>query len=363
MIVKNESHIILETLKSVSKYADYWVICDTGSTDNTTELIQEFFDNKGINGELYSEKWVDFGFNRSRVFELALGKADYLWVIDADDVVVGDINLHQLDLDSYSIRYGLDFIYWRNQIFKGSEKWMYKGVLHEYPVCLSKHDASLGRIEGNYHVESRRLGARNLVDPVEKYLNDAAVLELALLKEEDSYLRTRYFFYLAQSYRDAGRPALAIQWYLKRIEAGGWVEEVWNSKYEIARAYQSLGNFEGAKKFYIEAFEYRPSRAESLYGLGKLCNESGEFYQAYVYLNHALFILRSDDVLFVAKDVYDYKVTFELSISAYWVGKYTQSIELCDKLLAMRVALPQNIYQQTMANRNFSLEKLKIAWQ
>ncbi len=360
MIVKNESHIILETLSSVRKYIDYWVICDTGSTDNTVDLIQTFFDDESVKGEIHSEKWVDFGFNRSRVFELAFGKADYLWVIDADDILIGEPNTGQLDLDSYSIRYGRDFTYWRNQIFKGSEKWIYKGVLHEYPVCLSKSDASTGRIEGDYHVDSRRLGARNLVDPIEKYLRDTEVLESALLAEEDSYLRTRYYFYLAQSYRDAGRHALAVQWYLKRIEAGGWVEEVWNSKYEVAKAYQTLGNVEFAKKFYLDAFEFRPSRAESLYALGKLCNESGEFFQAYVYLNHASSISRTGDVLFVAGDVYDYKIIFELSISAYWVEKYIQSIELCDRLLDMKAGLPENIYQQTLKNRNFSLEKLKL---
>ncbi len=360
MIVKNESHIILETLSSVKKYIDYWVICDTGSSDNTIDLVQEFFAGEGIKGEMHSEKWIDFGFNRSRVFELAMGKADYLWVIDADDVLVGEFDLTQLDLDSYAIRYGRDFTYWRNQIFKGTEKWMYKGVLHEFPVCLSRSDASMGRVEGNYHVDSRRLGARNLVDPVTKYLNDAAVLEQALLNEKDSDLRTRYYFYLAQSYRDAGRHALAIEWYRKRIEAGGWVEEVWNSKYEIARAYQRLGNSESAKKFYLEAFEYRPSRAESLYELGKICNEAGEFFQAYVYLNHAVSIPRTEDVLFVSSEVYDYLMTFELSISAYWVGKHLQSIELCDKLIKVSDILPDNIYQQTLKNRDFSLEKLKL---
>ena len=47
MIVKNESHIIIETLKNLCSYIDfsYWVISDTGSTDNTKELIIDFFKN------------------------------------------------------------------------------------------------------------------------------------------------------------------------------------------------------------------------------------------------------------------------------------------------------------------------------
>ena len=31
---KNEEHCIQQTLESVYKHIDYWVVCDTGSTDN-----------------------------------------------------------------------------------------------------------------------------------------------------------------------------------------------------------------------------------------------------------------------------------------------------------------------------------------
>jgi len=45
MIVKNEEHIIADTLKNLCSYInfDYWVISDTGSTDNTKKLICDFF--------------------------------------------------------------------------------------------------------------------------------------------------------------------------------------------------------------------------------------------------------------------------------------------------------------------------------
>ena len=45
MIVKNESHIIKKTLTNIVKYVrlDYWVICDTGSTDKTISIITDFF--------------------------------------------------------------------------------------------------------------------------------------------------------------------------------------------------------------------------------------------------------------------------------------------------------------------------------
>jgi len=41
MIVRNESHIIEKTLKNICDNIaiTYWVICDTGSTDNTKQII------------------------------------------------------------------------------------------------------------------------------------------------------------------------------------------------------------------------------------------------------------------------------------------------------------------------------------
>ena len=54
MIVKNESAIIEQTLSNLlSKIKiDYYVISDTGSTDNTKQIIKNFFDSKNILGEI-----------------------------------------------------------------------------------------------------------------------------------------------------------------------------------------------------------------------------------------------------------------------------------------------------------------------
>ena len=44
MIVKNEGKIIERLLTSVLPIVDTYCICDTGSTDNTKEIIKNFFD-------------------------------------------------------------------------------------------------------------------------------------------------------------------------------------------------------------------------------------------------------------------------------------------------------------------------------
>ena len=77
MIVKNESHIIKDTLiKLLQKVKfDYWVISDTGSTDETRKIITDFFKEVGIPGELYQDAWVDFAHNRNKALQHAFGKS------------------------------------------------------------------------------------------------------------------------------------------------------------------------------------------------------------------------------------------------------------------------------------------------
>jgi glycosyltransferase involved in cell wall biosynthesis len=119
MIVKNESHVIKDTLMNICQYFNfsYWVICDTGSTDGTKQVIHDFFGEKGINGELLEHEWRDFGYNRSLALASAYNKSDYLLVFDADDRIVGDFKLpSEMKADSYDIRIGRDFTYKRTLI-------------------------------------------------------------------------------------------------------------------------------------------------------------------------------------------------------------------------------------------------------
>lgn len=105
MIVKNEASIIIKSLESVKDYIDYWVICDMGSTDNTTQLIKEFFEKYNISGELYYTPWKDFGYNCTVALKLARGKSDYILLMDADmSLVVKDkLFKEKLVKDAYSI--------------------------------------------------------------------------------------------------------------------------------------------------------------------------------------------------------------------------------------------------------------------
>ncbi|MDQ0930911.1 hypothetical protein QFZ49_000818 [Streptomyces turgidiscabies] len=126
MIVKNESQVIERCLRSVRHLIDHWIICDTGSTDGTQDLIRRTLD--GIPGEFHEEPWIDFGSNRTSNIQLARGKADYLLTLDADHVMRQDAPLPRLTATSYMLRYDTPGT---QHLMRGDRAWRYEGVTHE----------------------------------------------------------------------------------------------------------------------------------------------------------------------------------------------------------------------------------------
>ena len=88
MIVKNESHIIHEVLESTLPVIDTYCIIDTGSSDNTIQIIYNFYKKAGVDGVVYERPWIDFATNRTEALHLCDGRMDYALMMDADDVFI-----------------------------------------------------------------------------------------------------------------------------------------------------------------------------------------------------------------------------------------------------------------------------------
>jgi glycosyltransferase involved in cell wall biosynthesis len=95
MIVKDEEHILAQTLANLIQYipiSDY-CISDTGSSDKTVEIIETFFAQHKIPGRVMHDTWVNFAHNRN--LNLAHARqhstSDYLFTFDADDAIIGSL--------------------------------------------------------------------------------------------------------------------------------------------------------------------------------------------------------------------------------------------------------------------------------
>jgi glycosyltransferase involved in cell wall biosynthesis len=353
MIVKNEAQVIARCLASVKPFIDTWVIVDTGSTDSTQALISLCM--QAIPGELHERPWRDFASNRNEAIEFARSKADYLLVMDADDVLVipPDFVMPPLTADSYKLRIeNAGTTYWRTQLFRSDSDFHYEGVLHE--ILLGGKTES--RLEGLTYLCSRE-GARS-TDP-KKFEKDAAVLETVLASEPPAHLRARYTFYLAQSWRDAHQPDKALAMYEKRAAMDdGFEEEAWHSLLEVAKLSARLGRGNAAViDAYLRAYERRPSRAESLCYLAVYLREHERIAAGYPFARIANETPRPDDILFIDDAVYAWRAKDECAVAAYWTGRFEESFALNAELLE-EGALPENEKERVQHNLDFCRERV-----
>jgi glycosyltransferase involved in cell wall biosynthesis len=315
MIVKNEAHCIEKSLISIRDYISYWIICDTGSTDNTEEIVRKTL--KDIPGEYHYHPWKNFSYNRNLALNLSKQKGNYSFILDADDYLIVEDSKIFFDLNkpAYLINiHHANTIYPRIQLVNNSISAKFIGAVHEY-LELSSQPILLDKCYINYTGN----GARSK-DP-NKYLNDAEILK-------QSYLETNFSrdaFYCAQSYRDAGKFDQAIEYYLLRANLKGWDDEVYQSFLNIGKIMEYKSeNFESIFNFYMRAINTKMDRIEGYYYLAKLCRLNTQYDLAYFYSKLGSSLKPKVGDLFLEVDCY-WKIIDELAIAAYWIGKIDEA--------------------------------------
>lgn len=349
MIVKNESLVIERCLSSIKDYIDCWAICDTGSTDETQEIIKNYL--KDIPGELIQDEWVDFSTNRNRALDIARKKADYILFIDADDIFIikNKFVFNNLTAKNYSILINhAELKHQRIQLISKDSDAHYEGVLHEAIWTTMPIEFLSG-------IEIKILGGGNRQQNPNKSYNDALVLQKEIDKDPTN---TRYMFYLAQTYSDAGEYQKAIYYYKQRVLMGGWIEEIYCSQYRIGLCAERLQQYDEAILNYLKAYNLRPTRNEALYRLAVLYRQFKKYHLSYLFAKKGLELPLTTDILFVEQNIYDYLLLFELSISQYWIGDYKGAIASC-KRLSKIPNVPKIILEQNEKNIQFSLDKVK----
>jgi hypothetical protein len=366
MIVKNESHVIKNTLENLCKYINfsYYVISDTGSTDNTIEIIKSFFDSINVKGEIYIDTWKDFGYNRSLSLKYAYKKTKYLMIFDADDTIHGEFTLPEImEHDSYYLNMGCGVKYKRVLIVNNHLTWAFIGVLHEFIICNDKKEPSNLHIEGNYHIESGKTGSRSN-DP-EKYNKDALILEKAYYEAEknNDHLKVRYSFYTAQSYRDANNKEKAIIWYKKRIDFKDWNQELYFSHYMIGILYRDLGEIEKALYYWTLALDVDEERVECQYEIISYYRKLGLWrlaYNNFKMIENKYINVNLNDKLFTYYQIYNFLIDYELSIISYHVNKIDEGIKNYKKLFLLGKNIGIDLQINVLENFSFYIDHVKF---
>ena len=330
---KNEEHCIRETLESIYEYIEYWVVCDTGSTDKTCEIVTEFFREKNIPGELFHHEWIGFDVNKNKMYELCYKKTDYILHLDADDLIVGNFNFNVAVpvKDTYYLTTKRDrltykcIVLWKNDV-----RWKWCGVAHTIVKCLDKDDyeASEELVCDDVYLHSRDRGSRS-EDPF-KYLKDAELLKQQFfdtLYDDPDELNNRSVFYTAQSYFDSNEYELALKWYsLYTKLKDTWIEEEFESYIRISNCLIRLNrSYSDIEKNINKAIDIFDDRAEPYYIFGVYNNEQKNWEEGYRLLNTALSkdyaSVTKKYLLFVQREKYGKFIKDELSVSCFWTNR------------------------------------------
>jgi glycosyltransferase involved in cell wall biosynthesis len=343
-ICKNEAHCVLNLLESTYKFIDYWVVCDTGSTDRTKEVIKEFFDSKNIPGELYVDEFQGMGYNKSLMLEKAYGKSDYLLHIDADDKLVGDFEFNYEDegYDCYMLKTKADYIDWKSfSLFKNNIKWVMVGVAHTIVAVKDNSNFTLGDLsDKNYYVSFEGKGARNF-DP-QKFQKDAEKLKIQFFETliNDPYgINNRSVFYTAQSYADCENWEEALKWYSLYLKLKDtWDEENFETQIRVAYCMILLNYpMERIHNQYTTAHNIFPDRAEPLFHLGNYYYGLNNYELAYKYFKLAseknLNEIKRKYHLFINELAYKKMNVINISKCCYNLGFFTEGFNYLNDIL------------------------------
>lgn len=362
MIVKNEARVIQRCLQSARTLIDYALIVDTGSSDGTQDVVREFLQSTNLSGEVVDEPWRDFAYNRTSALAKLREKTtiDYSLMIDADQVIDFDLGFdvqkfkNQLHYDLYDVRVILgDIDYVLPQLASNNIEISYRGIIHEFRECPV--GCSRGLAKG---CSIRELRDPERSDTTHKYDDHASLLERALRVETDPFLIARYKYYLAQSYRDANKPELALKTYLERAELGFWNEEIFCSLYSAAGLMERLQYpADEILETYLRAYRACSGRAEALHAAARFCRTIECYDQGYKFAKKALRLPSPQGGLFVQQWIYDFGVLDEFASLAFLSGHYAECLEACIRMLRER-KIPEDQRDRVRQNAHFAIEKI-----
>lgn len=295
MIVKNEEEVIGRCLDSVKDLVDEINIVDTGSTDNTKKIIEQFTDR------IFDFEWIHH-FAAARNFSFQQATKEYILWLDADDVFTEEEKKKfkalkktlTTDIDAVSMNYYLSFdhagnvnsLLRRNRLVKRDKQFQWIGAVHEY---LS--------VSGNIYDSDIAVSHLPLSHDHDRNIN----IYEQLIKSGE-ILSPRDTFYYANELLDHHHYEKAIFYYEDFLTSKlGWVEDNIRACFKLADCYHSLNDNENKLSSILRSFEYDIPRPEACCRLGYHFMELFKNQEAIYWYEQALLIKQNPNSPFQNK--------------------------------------------------------------
>ncbi len=342
MIVKNEEKNLPRLFSSLQKYVDYYVISDTGSTDNTIAIIKELGEKYHIDGVITQDEWVNFAHNRNIALQNAFKaysekkhECKWLLIIDADEELIVQEPDFIADLNpdkSYSIYKKDKGAYFRHLglVCINQKKWQWNGVTHNYLISKSENYSN-GFLSKCYIKCNNFEGAksRNFKNQIEKSLKDIEYLEDELNDSVPNIKNIHRYFILANECFEAKLFDKAIANYEIIVSNSHDIDIKYIALIQLGViTFEALKQTEKAIEIFEKAIELDKNRKEAFYYMGMI-------YRHNFNMEKALEILeKADELSFVNPNyyvfdysIYSWKIKFEL-LTIYHYLRNTEKTKL-----------------------------------
>jgi glycosyltransferase involved in cell wall biosynthesis len=350
MMVKNEKKRLQVTLDSVVGFVDSLVIFDTGSTDNTIEILKNFSEKHNIPLRLKEGEFVNFEVSRNVSLDFAdtFDDIDYVLLLDVNDELRGGEYLREIALENYKNTNPMKttgFLvcqewwsgqydkYYNMRFVRVREGWRYKGSVHEYMENTKYPDKF--NAPPVFRISDKTILFQDRTQDDDKsgkrFVRDR---ELLLKENEKEPKNPRTLFYLAQTCSCLNNLEEALMYYKERSELDGFMEEKFHAFLRCGDLCVRLQRpWDESINWYLKSFEVLP-RVEPLLKMAEYYRLKKQWMLSYMFANLACQLPFPDDlILFIDKHDYDYKRWHIIGIVGWYSGHFDEGKAGCLKAI------------------------------
>jgi glycosyltransferase involved in cell wall biosynthesis len=346
LIVRNEAENIPTCLSSVRDHVDEIIVVDTGSTDDTKRIVRQFTE------KIFDFVWCDdFGKARQFAFDQATG--DWVFWMDADDILVGGEHLRgeiaaaPPEMNDMQWKYiymtnGVPTLeHWRERCVRNDGSFRWVGRVHE---TLQTEQA-----DNRFYSQKIYLEHHQQHQPTRSRRN-LNILE-AEAAELGAAVSPRTLFYLGNEYMEYGEWDKAAESYRRYLQRGGWQDERYFAAIRLGRSLRNLTRFDEALDAYLSALKERPDFPHAYFGLAEIYYYQQAWDRVIHWAEIGERMPSPVTTLFLVKTEWEYDWLIHYTNALYHVGRLQDALEWTNYALQLR---PEDAYH--LSNKTYFLK-------
>lgn len=337
IMVKDAGPGFEEVLTENMKHIDKWTILDTGSTDETINIIKKVLVKKP--GNLYQEPFINFRDSRNRLLELAGKDCKYLMILDDTYIIQGkyrEFLSHvrgHVDTDSYNLFISTDDVHYAsNRILKSDRELKYIYKIHE---VINPDNNKCYQIPFEVGCVYDKPSDYMCKRTYNRKLNDLTILFDEIKENPED---PRAYYYLGETYKELGNYESSLDFYLMRVNKTqpGYIGDKVDALLQagIIAMFNLKKPFDYAKQLFLGVHELEPLRPDPIYCIGLGYYNISNFEQAYIFLKKAFEIGYQREGQFSVKRNLIFKyLPYYLTDTSYRMKDYLTGLKCCELYL------------------------------